>query len=256
LHRRTFVQTVAAGVPVVLAQACRRFGPNTTRISARPIPATSRLEPGAHPLGIGTARYRGALRDGTLFVPAQASTSAVPLAVMLHGGGGKALDFKGLFPIAEEYGVAILTLDARHNTWDGVDSPFGPDVRFIDQSLTHTFERVAIDPTRIALGGASDGGMYALTIGAINGDLFTHLIAVAPGYMQHPAPPVGKPRVFLGHGTRDTVYSVASSRVRLLPRLREAGYDVTYYEFDGPHFITLPAARAAFAWLVEGTPSR
>ena len=27
---------------------------------------------------------------------------------------------------------------------------------------------------------------------------------------------------------------------RLLPQLRRAGYDVTYYEFDGPHFITPP----------------
>ena len=92
--------------------------------------------------------------------------------------------------------------------------------------------------------------MYALSIGTINGDLFTHLIAVAPGYMLAPAPPVGTPRVFLAHGTRDTVYSVSASRSRVLPQLRSAGYDVVYYEFDGPHFLTPDAARAAIEWLV------
>jgi predicted esterase len=92
--------------------------------------------------------------------------------------------------------------------------------------------------------------MYALSIGMINGDLFTHLIAVAPGYIVAPAPSVGSPRVFLAHGTRDNVYSVSGSRSRLVPQLRSAGYDVVYYEFDGPHFLTPPAARAALEWLV------
>jgi phospholipase/carboxylesterase len=170
--------------------------------------------------------------------------------VLLHGGGGKARDFDYMFPLAEEFGVALLTLDARHNTWDGVDSPFGPDVEFIDTTLRHTFERVAIDPSRLALGGASDGGMYALSVGRVNGDLFTHLVAIAPGFMVAPAPPVGKPRIFLGHGTRDTVYSVTGSRTRLLPRLRADGYDVTYHEFDGPHWMTPEAARAVLRWFV------
>jgi len=51
------------------------------------------------------------------------------------------------------------------------------------------------------------------------------------------------------HGTRDTVYSASGSRNQLLPELRQAGYDVTYFEFDGPHFITPPVARAALKWL-------
>ena len=234
----------------LLGGGCRQPGPDVTRIAARPARPTSSLSPGAHDLGLGRAIYRGLLRDGTLVVPNRAASDRpVPLLVLLHGGGGQARDFNFMFPLADEFGVALLTLDARHNTWDGVDSPFGPDVLFIDAALRHTFERLAIDPTRVALGGLSDGGMYALTVGMINGDLFTHLIAVAPGYILAPAPPVGTPRVFLAHGTRDNVYSVSGSRNRLLPQLRQAGYDVTYYEFDGPHFITPSAARTALRWL-------
>jgi predicted esterase len=191
------------------------------------------------------------IRDGTLYVPTKAASGTrVPLLVMLHGGGGQARDFHFMFPLAEEFGIALLTLDARDNTWDGVDSPFGPDVLFLDAALRYTFEHAAIDPSRIGLGGISDGGMYALSVGMINGDLFTHLIAVAPGFIRAPASPVGTPRIFLAHGTRDNVYSVSGSSGRLLPLLRRAGYDVVYYEFDGPHFITPPAARAAFKWLV------
>ena len=243
---------LAAGI-AVLASGCRMWsGPQVTRVTARPAAPTLAVEPGEHQLGLGRVFYRGTWRDGTLFVPTRAaSEQPVPLLVVLHGGGGRAGDFRFMFPLGEEFGVAILTLDARHNTWDGIDSPFGPDVLFIDEALKHTFERVAVDPRKIALGGLSDGGMYALSVGVVNGDLFTHLVAVAPGYMAPPAPPVGRPRVFLAHGTRDNVYSVDGSRNRLLPQLQGAGYEVTYFEFDGPHFITPPAARAALAWLVR-----
>jgi phospholipase/carboxylesterase len=238
--------------PAMLVSTCRQIGPEVTRVSARPAPPTHAIEPGARPLDLGTAWYRGRRRDGTLLVPAAArSGRAVPLLVLLHGGGGRADDFRFTLALGEEFGVAVLLLDARHNTWDGVDSPFGPDVVFIDQALAHTFARVSIDPQRIALGGLSDGGMYALSVGMANGDLFTHLIAVSPGYIDPPGPPVGKPRIFLAHGTRDTVYRIGSSRDRLLPQLRDAGYDVTYFEFDGPHFITPPAARAILEWLMK-----
>lgn len=247
-HRRlTLVIALLA-----IAVACRQFGPVTTRVQARPGRPSAAVAPGVRPLDLGTAWYRGMRRDGTLLVPAAAASGApVPLLVVLHGGGGRADDFRFMLPIADQRGVALLLLDARHNTWDGVDSPFGPDVRFIDEALAFTFDRVAIDPARIALGGLSDGGMYALSVGVVNGDLFTHLIAVSAGFMNPPGPPTGTPRIFLGHGRRDTVYSLASTRDRLLPRLRDAGYDVTYVEFDGPHFITPEAARAALDWLVE-----
>lgn len=237
------------------ATACRRSDVRVIRIAARPSPPTTLLRPGRHVLGLGRAIYRGHLRDGVLYVPAPAgSGTAVPLMVLLHGGGGAARDFDYMFPIADEFGVALLNLDARHNTWDGVDSPFGPDVQFIDETLRYTFGHVAIDRAHVALGGHSDGGMYALSVGRVNGNLFTHLIAVAPGFMVAPAPAVGKPRIFLAHGTRDTVYSVTGSRSRLLPRLRADGYDVLYHEFDGPHWMTPAVARAALRWFLTHAP--
>jgi predicted esterase len=225
-----------------------------TRLQARPEAPTVAIDPGEHPLGLGATRMRGGgtKRDGTLYIPKRAkSGTSVPLLVLLHGGGGRAADFRPTFPLAEEFGVVVLTLDARDNTWDGIDSPYGPDVVFIDGALQHTFERVAVDPGRVALGGLSDGASYALSLGMANGNLFTHLVAVAPGFFAPPAPPAGRPRIFLAHGTRDNVYDVGRSRNRIVPQLKSAGYDVTYYEFDGPHWMPPATARRALEWLTR-----
>ena len=174
----------------------------------------------------------------------------MPLLVLMHGGGQSAELFRFTFPLAEERGVAILALDSRDNTWDAVDRPFGPDVVFIDAALRYTFERVAVDPRRLALGGFSDGASYALSLGMVNGDLFTHLVAVAPGFILTPAPPAGRPLIFVAHGTRDDIYGDWTSG-RIVARLKSAGYDVTFREFDGPHTVPTPVAREALEWLTR-----
>ena len=55
--------------------------------------------------------------------------------------------------------------------------------------------------------GFSDGASYALSIGLANGDLFGHVLAWSPGFV---APPefVGRPRVFVSHGTDDRVLPI------------------------------------------------
>jgi phospholipase/carboxylesterase len=241
---------VAAALVVM---GCGQSGPQITHLQMRPAAPTRTIDPGEHPLGMTTVRVRDlAKRDGRLYVPRHAAqTRPLPLIVLLHGGGGRAEDFRAMFPLAEEFGVTMLALDSRHNTWDGIDSPFGPDVRSIDAALRYTFERVAIDPARIALAGLSDGGAYSLSLGLVNGELFTHVVAVAPGFYAPPAPTAGRPRIFIAHGTRDNVYSVAGSRFSIVPKLKGAGYDVTYYEFDGPHWVTEDAARRALQWFAQ-----
>jgi phospholipase/carboxylesterase len=251
--RRVSQRLALVAIPALVLCGCKESGPQVTRVEARPVAPAATAAPGLHRLGMGTRRLRDlANRDGMLVIPRQAeSRRPLPLIVLLHGGGGAAEDFRSKFPLADEYGVVMLALDSRHNTWDGVDSPFGPDVVAIDAALRYTFERVAIDPKKIALGGLSDGGMYALSLGIANGDLFTHLVAVAPGFYEPPGPAIGRPRIFLAHGTRDNVYRVAGTRERIAQRLKDAGYDVTYFEFNGPHWVTEEAARRALEWLVR-----
>ena len=238
---------------IMVVSGCGADGPEITRVEARVATPITTIAPGEHALSLGGLQLiNGTIswRDGILYVPRLSqSREPLPLLVWMHGGSGDASDVRHMFPLAEEHGVVILTLDSRHNTWDGIDSPFGPDVQFIDAALRHTFERVAIDPARIGLGGLSDGASYALALGRSNGDLFSHLIAVAPWFLTPPSPPIGQPAIYVAHGIRDNVYNVRVSRHLTVPRLRDAGYDVTYLEFDGPHWVPEPVVNELLKWL-------
>lgn len=215
------------------------------RLSARPGSPSLSLAPGLHALDFGGDR------DGVIYVPASHRPGEpAPLIVFLHGAGGSADGLEPLFPVADEAGAVMLVPESRGRTWDGIAGRFAVDVAFLDRALAHVFERLAIDPRRIALSGFSDGGSYALSLGLANGDLFSHVIAFSPGFM---APPgrQGKPPVFIAHGTRDGVLPIAVTSRTLVPRLTREGYEVRYREFDGPHVISLAIVREALAWFGE-----
>jgi phospholipase/carboxylesterase len=253
-HRITSAGLIFAILGLAVA-GCRFGDRQITQITARPVSPTIIVEPGEHQLGLGGIRLvnRNLIqRDGLLYIPRVSEKSKpIPLLVWLHGGGGNCESYRYLFSIAEDFKIVILALDARHNTWDGIDSPFGPDVEFIDAAMKYTFDRVHVDPGRVVLGGLSDGASYTLAIGRVNGDLFTHLVAVAPGHLEPPAPVVGNPKILVAHGMRDNVYHVAGSRNFIVPGLKKAGYNVSYLEFDGPHWLPSPVAVQVFKWIME-----
>lgn len=221
-------------------------------LAARPHATRATIAPGLHPLGI----TRG--REALLYVPKRANdTTPAPLAVMLHGAGADADDAMSIFQgLADRFGLVILAPGAQASTWDMLVSRFGPDVAFIDAALATTFERCAIDRESVAIGGFSDGASYALSLGLTNGDLFTHVIALSPGFMA-PGRQEGAPRIFISHGTRDTVLPIERCSRRLVPVLEHAGYEVQYREFTGPHTVPRTIAREALEWFTgDVTPSR
>lgn len=185
-------------------------------------------------------------REGLLYVPPHYQVGQpAPLVLMLHGAGGNAQhSLNPLMPLADEAGLILLAPDSRGQTWDIVRGGYGPDVAFIDRALAQTFAHYAVDPAHLAIEGFSDGASYALSLGLANGALFSHVLAFSPGFMA-PAARQGQPRIFVSHGTGDDVLPIDSCSRRIVPQLRQAGYDVTYREFDGPH--TVPAGIAAAA---------
>jgi phospholipase/carboxylesterase len=213
------------------------------RLEARPNPdAEPRLAAGLAPLGLA----RG--RDGLLYVP-EAADTAPPIVVLLHGAWSSAAAVMPILAgLAEEHGIVLLAPESRAPTWDVIRGGFGPDVEFIDAALAHVFERLPVDPARVAIGGFSDGASYALSLGLGNGDLFTHVIAFSPGFAA-PASRVGSPRIFMSHGTEDPVLSIDRCSRRLFLLLEAGGYDVTYAEFDAGHTVPLELARDAVEWL-------
>ena len=152
--------------------------------------------------------------------------------------------------MADALGVILLIPDSRDGTWDAIRGPFGPDVDFVGRALEHTFERCAVAPGKIAIGGFSDGASYALSLGLDNGSLFTHVIAFSPGFTANRRPQ-GRPRIFISHGKSDNVLPIDACSRRIVPQLEDAGYAVTYKEFDGPHTVPEPIAQDAFKWFVR-----
>jgi predicted esterase len=56
--------------------------------------------------------------------------------------------------------------------------------------------------------------------------------------------------VFVSHGTRDGVLPIDACSRRVVPRLRRAGYDVLYREFQGAHTIPDAVRAEAMEWFL------
>ncbi len=202
-------------------------------LTARPRPPEGTpLDPGLHRLGLSETD-----RDGLLYVPVGYDGNVVPLLVMLHGAGATARNVFGLVAAAADANTFVVVLpDARGGTWDVLRGGFGPDVAFIDAALDSVFDRFPTDPSRVAIGGFSDGASYALSLGLGNGELFSAVLAYSPGFAA-PARQQGQPRLFVSHGVADRVLPIERCSRRLAPALRAAGYEVRYLEFDGGHVV-------------------
>lgn len=187
---------------------------------------------------------------GLLYVPAGVRPERpAPLVLVLHGAGATAQHgLELLLGQADDAGLVLVAPSSQGQTWDLLLGGYGPDVAWIDRALAEAFQRLPVDPSRLAVGGFSDGASYAISLGLTNGDLFSHVLAFSPGFAA-PARRRGGPRLFLSHGTRDRVLPIDACSRRLVPQLRQAGYQVRYREFEGGHTIPAAIARDAVAWL-------
>jgi len=252
ISRRAFLRTTASALALPAAWSCGHGfvepGVGDPRLSARPGQPTITPALRVTPLGLGGTR------DGYLWVPAGYSGfTPVPLVVALHGAGQSADLWNTYRARADARGFVMLVPESRGNTWDIVATrTFGPDVAFLDRALAFTFDRCRIDPARIAFVGFSDGASCVLSLGVSNGDLFTTLIAYSPGFVYPTDPLVGKPPVFISHGTADPILPYANTRDGIVPRLRDAGYTVEFRSFDGGHEVPADVSDAALDWWLGG----
>ena len=191
----------------------------------------------------------GGTRDGVLQLPPVMGPTPLPLVVLLHGAGNtgeRMLARLGSAP--GEAGVAVLAPDSRGSTWDGIRGAFGADVAFLDRALNKVFDLVNVDPACVSVAGFSDGATYALSLGLINGDVFTKIAAFSPGFVVD-GPPSGKPGIFISHGTADEILPIDTCSRRIVPALRGRGYTVTFREFSGAHEVPPAIATEAMRWL-------
>jgi phospholipase/carboxylesterase len=253
ISRRAFLHAAGIGAAGAFVAACDLGGvkdalalPAGGRLSARPTTPTSSIDLGEQALSLGDGR------DGLLYVPAgYVATKPAPLVLMLHGATGSARGALRPFrELADGAGLVLLAPESRGTTWDAIRGPFGADVQFIDRAMEQAFDRCNVNPKRLAIGGFSDGATYALSLGLDNGTLFTHVMAFSPGFTANRRPQ-GRPRIFISHGRKDDILPIDVCSRRIVPALEDAGYGVTYKEFDGPHTVPQAIAQDAFTWFVR-----
>lgn len=219
------------------------------RLSFAPAePTQGRFEPGRHRLGLADER------DAVLFVPSgldDDDEATVPLFVMFHGAGGfpeKVLPF--IEEHAQQHKFLVLAPHSTYPTWDIVIGGNGPDLERLHQALTAVASRYRIDRGRVAFAGFSDGASYALSIGVTNGDIASHVIAFSGGFMSV-FMQEGAPKVFIAHGLVDEQLPIDTSGRANAARLRSAGYDVQYIEFNGLHVIHPPIVSMAIDFFLK-----
>lgn len=138
----------------------------------------------------------GRARTAVLHVPdAAAGVEAVPLLLMLHGGGGNADQFRqasGMDAVADELGFAVLYADgtpARRaeqvRTWNAMAccgrayERQTDDVAFLGRLLDGALARYPIDAARVGVAGHSNGAMMAYRLAAERSDVVTAAMPVA-----------------------------------------------------------------------------
>ena len=250
MDRRVFLTGGAAGALALLA------GTRSAKAQAgNPAAAPNQADNPNFPYG--ETRLALAENDddpeGALYVP-KSYKDGVPMPVlcMLHGLGGAEPRFT--FPLAEEFGVIIVAPQSRRVAWGKEIPGFDNDSKYIVEALRYVNRTLYMDPTHVAIGGVSDGATYAISMGLAYGDSFSHLMIFSEG-IPVPYRKEGKPKIFIGHGTKDTQMPVDMTARATVPKLKSEGYDVTYVEYDGGHGAPAPVVRQAFEWFV-GKPGQ
>lgn len=254
MSRRRFLARGGAGLLGLGVAGCLpdesalfgpRFDPAHLTINRRP--PTIEPEVGMTWLGIDT---RG--RDGYMYVP-ESYDPDVPatLLVALHGRGMNVEGWQAFSSYCDETGMILLAPESRDRSWDlTITGFFGVDVIFLSLAIDHVLARCNIDSSRIGLMGISDGGTYALSLGASNGDFFTHIISVAPGFFSPGRELRGSPLIWLAHGLSDEVFDEEYSHYEILPELREQEYTVQYVQFEGGHEFPPAVQEQAMDWFL------
>ena len=196
IDRRDFLRRSGSFAAVAFsARVWRTPAPEPGRLAARVRKPTRDIAPGDHILADDEGRR------AILYVPpGYDAAKPAPFMLALHGatGSGDSM-LRGSRAAANACGVIVLSPSSRDYTWDAIRHPYGEDLSRIDRMLSDAFDQCAVDPQRVAICGFSDGATYALSVGLVNGDLFTHVIGHSAGFII-PGSPHGKPKIFLSHG--------------------------------------------------------
>lgn len=210
------------------------------------------------------------LLESLVYLPAPAAGEHPTLVVALHGFGADAADMGRMSPAFTGAGFVYAALQAPFS--------FATDGRVArDWMLSHRRDRelaeraamlsiaaveAAVDDLsaryqvgEVFLLGFSQGGRMAYRMLATGrAGRFDGLVALGAGFDGEamtgtPITDAG-PRVYIGHGTADSIPLAEATAARDF--LRERGYAVTFASFIGGHEVPPNVARDVIEWMRSG----
>jgi polyhydroxybutyrate depolymerase len=208
---------VLAPVVALLAAACSGDG------ASGPASATAGMKanPTSLPSGVSTGRLTSDGRERTyrLYVPSSYDgASAVPLVIVLHGGGGTAESIAATtrFDAESERGGFIVVypqgnpVTATQPSWNdgrqaGAAEGTGAidDVAFIGRLIDHLSAAARVDGRRVYVAGVSNGGMLAYRLACQLSERIAAIAAVAATMTYRECRPAAPVSVLHIHGTAD-----------------------------------------------------
>ena len=179
----SLILTMVAILVVVLAGGVAwLFRPSKVDVTRSNVPP-SRTAPAQPPAGLGAGSHAYSIESGGIartyrvYQPA-GLTGAVPLVIMLHGGGGSGANAERYYGWDQQANISKFIvaypdgLGPNVPAWnvDGGDCCGYParrqidDVRFIEDMVTTIESQADIDKARIYAAGISNGGIMAYTL--------------------------------------------------------------------------------------------
>jgi predicted esterase len=181
-------------------------------------------------------------------------TRAYPLVTVFHGAGRQdELLVRAYRDEPARRDALFFIPRSTYPTWDLLVGRDRPDLDFLEQAYAEIHRRVRVDQRRQALIGYSDGASYALAVGLSNPRLFSAVMGWAAGFVVFEqaaiSPTDRRPRVFLEHGTHDTVFPFEEVAMRNCAVLRRLGYEVEFrVDEGGIHWPSREFQPAALDW--------
>jgi len=128
------------------------------------------------------------------------------------------------------------------------------DIAFTETSLNYVFSHCHISEKKFGIAGFSDGAAFALFLGLINHQLFSHIMAFSAGTVRNL--PVEEDMkfqcdIYVSHGTQDTVIPIEKGGRKINRTLQPKAKSLKYDEFDGVHEVPVQILKTAIGWFLQ-----